>query len=594
MPSETAPQALYVDNVTFAYPPLSPEADAPPVLRGIRLSLAPGERALLLGRTGAGKTTLLLTTVGIVPQRTGGRFRGRVIVAGRDTRTTPVADLALRVGFLFQDPETQIFQVRVDDEVAFALENMGLPEGEIERRVAWALERVGLRGLEARAPATLSGGEKQRLALATVLAMQPEILVLDEPTANLDPVGRDALLTILDELAREGRTLFLATQEIDWGVRVAERAHVLADGALVASGALPDVMARMASDPAAPVTVPQVTQVCAALRHQGLNVPLCLDVSQAAEALAALLTRVSPARDLSLTPPSSATPSLPPPPSVPPVHVEAVEVRYPNGPRALRGVSLTLEPGEFVALVGANGAGKSTLARLIMGLLRPTRGRVRVGDLDTREARPYHLARRVGYVFQHPDHQIFAPTVWEEIAFGPRNLGLPEAEVRERVEEALRFFGLEAYRETPPAVLGFGLRRQVALAAILAMRPPILILDEPTGGLDPITAREVMARVAAFHRAGHTVLLITHDMRLVAEWAPRTVVLHEGEVLFDGPTRTLFRRPEILAPAHLTPPPITQLAQRLAPWGMPADVLTVEEFVAAFTRVQEASHVGRI
>ena len=580
--------ALQWEDLEYTYPPLTPHMPSTPVLRNICLTLHRGERGLLLGPTGAGKTTLLLTSVGIIPQRTGGRFRGRVLVAGQDTRHTPVAQMATRVGFLFQDPEAQLFHVRVDDEVAFALENLGLPEEEITRRVRWALEAVGLWHLRHHPPAQLSGGEKQRLALAAVLAMQPAILVLDEPTANLDPVGREDLLHVLQALAAEGRTLFLATQETDWGIHLADTMHILVEGQLIASGPISTIRMDALPSPDVQALLPQTVQITHALRGHGFSVPLCLDIDQTVKALVPLLARASPpARSLSPLTEVQPSPPLPmdlsPTPSKPPsIVLRDVHYTYPSGVRALRGVTLHVEPGEFVALVGPNGAGKSTLARLCNGLLKPTQGVVQVGGQDTHILSPAQLARRIGYVFQHPDHQIFAATVWEELAFGPRNLGVSDEEVTRRVEELLRRFHLEAYRDVPPAVLGFGLRRKVALASVLAMQPAVLILDEPTGGLDATAGRDVMHYVAAYHRAGHTIILITHDMRLVAEWAPRTVVLQEGRILYDGPTRTLFQRPDLLHLARLTPPPVTQLAQKLEPWGFPPDVLTVSEFVAAF------------
>ncbi len=577
---------IVLDNLMYAYPPLTPEQPSVPVLRGISLSIQPGEKAILLGRTGAGKSTLLLSTIGIVPQRTGGTFRGRVVVCGHDTRHIPVPDLATCVGYLFQDPDAQVFQVRVEDEVAFALENLGLSEEEIGRRVDWALQVVGLSHLRDRSPAHLSGGQKQRLALAAVLAMQPRILVLDEPTANLDPIGRDNLLALLAGLSQEGHTIFLATQEVDWAVELADSAHALHDGTLALSGQVADVFTRVDRLTAATVPLPQMVELRGRLAAHDLTLPPFLTLEQAQSVLASYLPPSSPAVPQPSFPSSDLQPSALhlPPVSAPDIHVADVHFTYPNGVGALQGLSLHIEGGEFVALVGPNGAGKSTLARHLNGLLRPARGRVLVGHLDTREEPVPRLARLVGYVFQNPDHQLFAPTVEEEIAFAPRNLGLPLSEVKARVQEALELFNLQDVAHIPPAVLGFGLRRKVALAAVFAARPSVLILDEPTTGLDALSAREVMSLVAAFHRAGHTILLITHDMRLVAEWAPRTVVMHKGRVLYDGPTRTLFQQEEVLRLAHLTPPPITRLAQSLARFGFPPDVLTVDEFVRTFVQ----------
>jgi len=264
------------------------------------------------------------------------------------------------------------------------------------------------------------------------------------------------------------------------------------------------------------------------------------------------------------------------------ITAEGVWFAYTDGEWALQDVSLRIEPGEYVAIIGPNGAGKTTLAKQFNGLLLPTRGRVRVLGRETANLGPEKLAHIVGYVFQNPDHQIFAPSTREEIAFGPRNLGLSDTEVRARADEALARFGLSDMADVPPAVLSFGLRRKVALAAVYAMRPQVLILDEPTGGLDRDSVREVMGLVAKLHAEGHTIILITHDMELVAEQAERVILLHGGRVLLDAGTREALTQGERLESVGLMPPQITRLAQGLALYGLPADVLTVREFVAAY------------
>jgi len=272
------------------------------------------------------------------------------------------------------------------------------------------------------------------------------------------------------------------------------------------------------------------------------------------------------------------------------IAAEGVWFAYLDGNWVLQDVNLRIKAGEYVALIGPNGAGKTTLAKQFNGLLWPTRGQVRVLGQETTNLRPQELARTVGYVFQNPDHQIFAATTREEIGFGPRNLGLDGAEVRARTDDALARFGLEDVAEAPPALLSFGLRRKVALAAVYAMRPQVLILDEPTGGLDWVTVREVMGTVAELHAEGHTIILITHDMELVAEQADRVILLHAGRVLLDARPREAFAQSEQLRAAGLTPPQITRLAQRLHPFGFPADLLHVGEFVHAY--VQLYGHEG--
>ena len=253
---------------------------------------------------------------------------------------------------------------------------------------------------------------------------------------------------------------------------------------------------------------------------------------------------------------------------------------------ALREVSCTIPAGTWAALIGQNGSGKTTLAKLCNGLLRPDEGRVRILGQDIAGQPVSRIARSVGYLFQNPDHQIFAANVREELSFGLRNLGFPPVELQGRVEEALALFGLERYADHPPAMLGYGLRRQVTVASLFALRPPVLILDEPTTGLDWGATQALLSRLADLHRDGHTVVLITHDMRLVAERAEWMVILHQGRLLAEGLPRQLFARTELLARVSLSPPPVTRLAQRLRPLGMRGDSLSVEEFYREYTTLK--------
>ena len=268
------------------------------------------------------------------------------------------------------------------------------------------------------------------------------------------------------------------------------------------------------------------------------------------------------------------------------IRTEALHYRYDAEIPALHGVDLEIPDNAFLGIVGQNGSGKTTLVKHLNGLLKPTSGRVWVYGVDTGPVSTAELAQTVGYVFQNPDHQIFCPTTREEISFGPRNLGLSPAEVGERTDEALATFGLEAYADVPPAVLGYGLRRKVSVAAVIAMRPRILILDEPTPGLDWRGAEDLMAHLGSLHAAGHTILLVTHDMRLVAEHTQQTLVMHEGRVLAHGPTRGVLAAVEALRRAEVTPPQITELGRRLADLGLRGDLLTVPEFCEAYAALR--------
>jgi energy-coupling factor transport system ATP-binding protein len=274
------------------------------------------------------------------------------------------------------------------------------------------------------------------------------------------------------------------------------------------------------------------------------------------------------------------------------IAVQDLWYRYDGEVAALRGVDLEIEDGDYVAVIGQNGSGKTTLVKHFNGLLKPTRGRVLVKHEtrdtkhetleDTADLTVGQLAQTVGYVFQNPDHQIFCDTTREELAFGPRNLGLPEAEVRRRVEEALARFGLEEYADWPPAMLGYGLRRKIGVAAVYTMRPRIFILDEPTTGLDWRGTMELMELIGEMHRQGHTIILVTHDMKLVAGFSQKCLVLRDGWVLTYDDTRAVFQRSEVLRETQIEPPQITLLAKQMVPYGMPDDVLSVDEFYAAY------------
>lgn len=566
--------AIRLERLTYTYPPILPGTTSAPALQDVDLCLPPGQLLAVMGPTGAGKTTLCLALNGLVPRAIGGTLRGNVWVVGYNTRHQPVAEVATRVGLVFQDSESQLFNMTVEDEVAFGLENLGLPAEEIERRVAWALQVVGLSDLGARSPAQLSGGQQRRLALAAVLAMRPRVLVLDEPTADLDPLGRQEIMAIIAGLREQGMSIVLATQDAEVAAQLADRVAVLDAGRLVLEGTPAQVFAQVDRLHSLGLEVPQLAELSWRL---GIE-PLWLTVEQAVQALS---SDVGCRPGIASTPKAeTAWPDTLPASGVsarpPAVGFEQVWYRY-NGAPALAGVDLSIPQGAYTALVGANGSGKTTLAKHVIRLLQPERGRVLVLGQDTRRTTTGQLARRVGYVFQNPDHQLFAASVQDEVAFGPRNLGLASVEVERRVREALAAFDLTALYSLPPAVLSYGQRRLVTLAAAHAMQPQVLILDEPSVGLDRRLTGRLLDWVADLHRAGTMVLFITHDMRLAA-LARRSVVLQQGRVCADLPTVRLFDAPERLRQAGILPPPVVELGQRL---GLPG-VLTVDDFCRAW------------
>lgn len=554
--------AIQVAGLRFAYPPLSAGAAAPWTLDGLDLRVAEGEWLAIVGANDAGKTTLCLLLAGLAPGLTGGTLEGQVVVAGLDTRDHPPPALADRVGLVFQEPEAQLFAPSVELEVAWGLENLGLPRAEIRTRVDEALALFHLEHARSRPPGRLSGGEKKRLALASALAMRPSVLVLDEPMGGLDPAGRDEVLGALTDLRRSRSATIVMTESDPEAVAAfADRVAVLNGGRFALEGTPhglyrhPDRLAALG------VAVPQMAHLAAALNAR-LNT--AFDFCSIEEARAALLPFL-PGPGGS----EAAVPAEPPVPSpgseqpIPALEVEGLWFWYAEGEPVLRGLDLAVPQGQTLALVGANGSGKTTLVKHLNGLLRPRRGRVRVHGEATDGRSIGELARKVGFLFQHPEQQIFSPTVWREVAFGPGNLGLAAAELDGRVDAALARFGLTEVADRPPAVLSYGLRRKVTLASLAAMDPPVVVLDEPTVGLDARGRAETARWLRELRRGGHTVVLVTHDMALAAEHADRLVVLSQGEVLADGPPAGVFAQPHLLARASLAPPPVMALALAL-------------------------------
>ncbi len=603
---------VIVENLHYAYPPLTPGREPIPVLKGVNLRVQRGEFLALMGPTGVGKTTFCLTLNSILPHLMGGAFEGQVVVAGMDTRDHGPGQMSRQVGLVFQDPESQLFNMTVEDEVAFGLESLGLSPSEMEERIAWALEAVRLPGLRKRHPLHLSGGQKKRLAIATVLAMRPQVLVLDEPVTGLDPLGRREVLSVIERLKKEEETtIVMVEQDAEAVMAWADRVVIMEQGRLVLEGSPRQVFSQVELLHGWGLAVPQMSELAHLFnRRQGTSFHFTTE-DEACSTLADELQKRPETRFLNpLHPEHAQLPKFSIPQETllsekpgfshfvqtPADHSPAIEVEdlwhsYADGPAVLAGVNLSIEAGDFLAIVGQNGSGKTTLVKHFNGLLRPTRGRVLVLGQDASDQSVGQLARNVGYLFQNPDHQIFAPTVWEEVAFGPRNLGFSEGEVTDRTTEALALFGLGDQADTPPAILGYGLRRKVTLAAVWAMRPQVLVLDEPTVGLDWRSIRALMEEVNNLNSQGHTIILVTHDMKLVAEFARQVLVLDEGRALAYGPARQVFQQEAILQQAFLIPPPITALARRMrlvlssaeGPYGLRGDSLTVEEFYQEYS-----------
>jgi energy-coupling factor transporter ATP-binding protein EcfA2 len=556
-----------VQNLSFSYP------DGAKALKKIEFNVPKGQLVAILGANGAGKTTLCHHLTGIIPNIYQGTTEGTVRVAGMAVHEHPVYELAQKVSFVTQDPEGQLINPDVLMEVAFGPENLGVPRDEIMRRTKWALEAVGLEGLESRSPSELSGGQKQRLVLAAGLSMQPDVLVLDEPTSQLDPVGTSEVLDSLVDLKNKyGMTTLFTTHATEDVLRAADRAIVLSIGEKVADGTPREVFSQVELLESVGIQVPQL----ALLGHRiapDRQVPFTIDESRELVSESIRNGTLTPRRKAPTTQTVESGEVV--------LECEDLMFTYPGFPpvTALRNVNLKIRRGEMVGIIGQNGSGKTTLVKQFLALLKPTKGRILFKGKDIHGFTTGELATSIGLVLQNPDEQLFTISCKNEVEFGLRNLKLPEDEIKRRVDEALGFVGLQEQWDTFPFRLSFGDRRSLTVAAVVAMRPEIIVLDEPTTAQDYLGRHRIAKLGKKLNEAGHTVIMITHDMHLVTQYADRTIVMANGEILLDGPTSEVFSETETLRKAFIKPPPIALLDKDLESLGVPQGILTVDAMV---------------
>lgn len=560
-----------VQNLSFAYP------DGGKALKNITFKVNMSQIVAVLGANGAGKTTLCHHLTGIIPNIYQGTTEGKAIVAGMNVYDHPVYELAQKISFVTQDPEGQLINPDVLMEVAFGPENLGIPREEIMRRAKWALEAVGLEGLESRSPAELSGGQKQRLVLAAGLSMEPELLILDEPTSQLDPIGTAEVLNSLIALkTRYNMTTILTTHASEEVLRVADRVIVLSKGEIVAEGTPREVYSKVKLLDSVGVQVPQV----AMLGHKiAPERPVPMTIEEGKKLIIDILHEKHRAPKF---PPQLATKV-----STGDILLECVDLSfaYPGVPpvTALQNVNLKVHRGEMIGVIGQNGSGKTTLVKQFLKLLKPAKGKVLFKGKDIQAFTTGELSTSIGLALQNPDEQLFTISCQNEIEFGLRNLKLTEDEIKRRVDEALGFVGLQDQWDTFPFRLSFGDRRSLTVAAVVAMRPEIIVMDEPTTAQDYLGRHRIARLGKKLNEAGHTVIMITHDMNLVTQYADRTIVMAKGEVLLDGPTAKVFSEFDTLKKAFIKPPPIAIVDRELESEGLPQGILTVDAMVDALT-----------
>jgi energy-coupling factor transport system ATP-binding protein len=525
MPSEQAANtpALRVQNLTFRYRRREETA-----IQGISFEMQPGEVMLVAGASGCGKTTLMRCINGLIPHTYQGELSGEIEVFDRKVPEMTMAELAHYVGTLLQDPERQIVGSYVISEVAFGLENLGVPKDEILERVDDTLDFLGIAHLRERETFTTSGGEKQKIALAGVLAMKPRLLLLDEPLASLDPASAHEALNFFRWLADEGIAVMIVEHRVEDVLSIhPEKVLYLAEGEQVYYGA-PEGMLEVVD-----------------YRQIKLPAPTVMERAKG-------------------DPPPEFEPRLKSSPDAERlVSFEGVSFRYSDDlPQVLHDISFEVNRGDVIGILGHNGAGKTTLVKHTLGLLKPTQGRVLLEGRDTRQMTVAQAAHTVGYVFQSPTQMLFAPTVEEELSFGPRNLRYDPETITENVHWALQTVHMEAERDTPPLALSFGQQKRVSIAAILAMRSRILMMDEPTAGQDYwnyISFMDAILQMPGFD----AVLFITHDLDLATVYANRILLIYDGRLVADGPPHEALADQSLLERCRVRPTSLLRLNQEM-------------------------------
>jgi len=501
---------IQIENLSYTYP-----SRETPTLHGINADISPSDFVLLTGPTGCGKTTLLRAMNGLIPHASSGTLTGSVRVNDEEVASQPLAVACQQVALLFQNPEDQLFCTLVEDEIAFGLENLSFPPEKIKERITLALEQVGLTGFEDRRIAELSGGEKQRVALASICAMQPQVLLLDEPTSHLDPRATHDILNIVKQLNTEiGITVVLATHRVKEVEPLCNRVWLMHEGKLCLD--LPKTEAF------------QNTSVFQSL---GVEVP----------------------ETENLPNPVHRKPSTNTTPHHPLLSVKDISFSYPNSDEnVVKAISCEVSRGEIIAIMGANGSGKTTLLHLIGGLLQPSSGQVIIDGKTAKRKKLHQLAGKIGIVFQNPDLLLQAETVKSEVAFGPRNLKLKSDILQTVVVDTLAQFRLTDFAEDTPYSLSRGQRQRVAVAATFSLHPDIFLLDEPTTGQDAQHLQLMMDELCnQIRQENKTLIFATHNTELTLKYADRVLLMQEGELIFDGTPDNAFTEPQLLQNASL-------------------------------------------
>lgn len=573
---------MHIDNVSFAYP-----GSSQLVLRSIDVTIPDGEFVLLAGPSGCGKSTLALAVAGLIPTRIVGRFKGNIYLGDKNVSSMDIHEVSQHIGMVFQSPEEQLIHLDVESEVAFGPENLALPRTDIARRVEESLAYTGMEELRKQEIFALSGGQKQRVAISATLAMRPSVLVLDEPTSDLDPVGTQEVLRVLRALNKQyGMTILLIEHKIEEILPWVDRVLLMDKGSIVVDAPPRRAFADLSLWQNLKVSVPQVIQLARALPDvfQG-STPLSADEAYVA------LCETDYARALRLRNESWRAKSTD---GVPTafgsargiLSWESVGLAY-ESKQVLKDINLKIQPGEWVAIIGPNGSGKTSLASLAMGFQRTTEGLVRYKEKVVKAGQISRQSESIAYLFQAADTMLFGSAVEREFLFGVKHGRKRQKNPAFSLEQLLKTVDLTDYRQANPFHLSFGQRKRLAIGALLTRNPELLILDEPTTGQDEGHAAAFLQFLEQLREQERlTYVMITHDMRAVARYASRVLVLNNGGIQIDDTPERVFARVDDLAQCGILPPSIAQLHARLCNGQAQRVDLSVPAFLQSLQPVE--------
>ena len=543
--------SIRVENLRYKYPNSNTFA-----IDDISFTINKGEFIGIVGMNTAGKSTLCYALSGLVPHFFKGAYGGNVFINDMEVLEHEISDITAKVGLVFENPFSQMTGAKftVYDEIAFGLENMGIPRDLMHERIKESMALLDITALKDYNPFTLSGGQMQRVAIASVIAMKPDILILDEPTSQLDPQGSEEVFRVVESLAREGMTIIMVEQKAEKLAAYSDRIFLMHKGILIDTGSPATIFSRddlhtFSVEPPAYTKVARTLQ----LVHKDTGLyPITLE--EMPTELSINENLLAPVDHVNI-------------PDSPSISVDNLHFNYTKGIDILKGINLTFK-GEPTAIIGQNGAGKTTFVKLLKALLKPNAGSISINGINTTETTAAKLAKTIGLIYQNPNDQIFKNNVLDEVLFGPLTIGQPADTARTNAIRALKLVGLSDKLDENPYDLSLAERKMISVASILAMDTDIVIFDEPTMGQDALGKKTLQEIIRKLHAEGKLVLCILHDMDFVAETFNRTIILYEGKVLADAPTREVFAKESSLKIARLEQPHITQIARKMGVEGI--------------------------